>query len=77
MVNVRYSSGTAGFVGQIVVESIKGPFLKPGDSGSLMVTDPGKNPVGLLFAGNRSGKIGFANPIDAVLARFGVTIDGD
>jgi hypothetical protein len=76
-VNVRYSSGTARFVGQIVVESIKGPFLKPGDSGSLMVTDPGRNPVGLLFAGNRSGKIGIANPIDAVLGSFGVDIDDE
>jgi hypothetical protein len=76
-VNVRYSSGIALFLDQIEVVSIKGPFLKPGDSGSLIVTDSGKEPVGLLFAGNRSGKIGFANRIDAVLIRFGVTIDGE
>ncbi len=77
-VNVRYSSGIARFVDQIEVVSIKGPFLKPGDSGSLVVTDdPEKNPVGLLFAGNRSGKIGFANRIDAVLTSFSVTIDGE
>ncbi len=76
-VNVRYSSGTARFVKQIEVVSIKGPFLKPGDSGSLLVTDPGKKPVGLIFAGNRSGKIAIANPIDAVLDKLNVTIDGE
>jgi hypothetical protein len=78
--NIGYSSGSARFVGQIVVESIKGPFLKSGDSGSLLVTDDGNNsPVGLLFAGTRSGKYGIANPIDAVLSALvgGVTIDGN
>ncbi len=75
-VNVGYSSGTARFVHQIVVGGNKGPFIKAGDSGSLLVTDPGKNPVGLLFAGTRSGTA-IANPIGAVLSRFGVTIDGE
>ena len=75
-VNVGYSSGTALFVNQIIVEGNK-PVLKSGDSGSLLVTDPGKSPVGLLFAGNRSGKLGIANDIDNVLAAFVVTIDGD
>ena len=55
----------------------KGRFLKAGDSGSLLVTDPGRNPVGLLFAGNRSGKLAIANPIDRVLGECGVTVDGD
>ncbi|OGG56252.1 MAG: hypothetical protein A3F84_10290 [Candidatus Handelsmanbacteria bacterium RIFCSPLOWO2_12_FULL_64_10] len=73
-VNVGYSSGTAHFVGQIVVQGTK-PFIKAGDSGSLLVTDPGKNPVGLLFAGTSSG-IAIANPIEPVLTRFGVTVDG-
>lgn len=73
-VKVGYNSGTALFVGQIIVESKK-PFLKAGDSGSLVVTDPGRNPVGLLFAGNRSGKLAVANQIDVVLAEFGVTVD--
>lgn len=76
IVNVGYTNGTARFVNQIVVKSKK-PFLKLGDSGSLLVTDPDKNPVGLLFASNRSGKLAIANPIDPVLARFGVTIDGE
>ncbi len=73
---VGYDSGPARFVGQIVVSGDKGPFIKGGDSGSLLVTDPGLNPVGLLFAGNRSGKTAFANQIGKVLDAFGVDIDG-
>ena len=76
-INVGYDKGVARFVGQIEVRSNKGPFIKGGDSGSLLVTDPDRNPVGLLFAGNLNGKTAFANPIGAVLEAFGVTIDGD
>ncbi len=75
-VYIGYSSGTTLFVDQIIVEARK-PFIKGGDSGSLLVTDPGRRPVGLLFAGNGSGKLAIANPIDLVLDRFGVTIDGE
>lgn len=75
-VNVGYSSGTAQFVNQIVVYSHH-PFLKPGDSGSLLVTDNASaNPVGLIFAGDQSGKYGIANPIGPVLQYFNITIDG-
>lgn len=73
-INVGYGSGVARFVDQITVQGIK-PFIKGGDSGSLLVTDPDRNPVGLLFAGNRSGKFAVANRIDLVLTRFGVTVD--
>jgi hypothetical protein len=74
--DVGYSSGTAHFVDQIVVCATKGPFLKAGDSGSLLVTRDGKNrPVGLMFAGNSSGQYGFANPIGAVLSALEVSID--
>ena len=73
---VGYSSGTARFVDQIIVESKK-PVIKAGDSGSLLVTDPDRNPVGLLFAGNQSGKLAVANRIDLVLNRFNVDIDGE
>jgi hypothetical protein len=76
-VNVGYSSGTARFVDQVIVSSNKGAFIKPGDSGSLLVANPGRNPVGLLFAGNRSGKIAIANRIDFVINTLGVTIDGE
>jgi hypothetical protein len=75
-VNVGYSSGTAKFVDQIIVQGRK-PVIKAGDSGSLLVTDPGRDPVGLLFAGNGSGKLAVANSIDEVLSAFGVTIDGE
>jgi len=76
-VNVGYSSGTARFVNQIIVYSRTSAFIKAGDSGSLLVTDNANNsPVGLLFAGDSSGKYGIANPIVPVLNAFGVTIDG-
>ena len=58
-------------------------FIEAGDSGSLLVTDypdspaDDRKPVGLLFAGTDDGSTAVANPIQAVLAAFGVTIDGD
>ena len=77
---VNYGApGVARFVGQFIVG--QAGFSAGGDSGSLIVASgKGKNkadndkPVGLLFAGSSTMTI--ANPIDAVLARFGVTIDG-
>lgn len=78
IVNVGYSGGTARFVNQIVVKPQNGSgFIKSGDSGSLLVNDPGKNPVGLLFAGNSTGSVAIANPIGKVLSEFSVTIDGE
>jgi hypothetical protein len=43
-----------------------------GDSGALVVDAVTPKPVALLFAGG-SG-VAFANPIEAVLARFSVEI---
>lgn len=74
-VNVGYGSGTARFTDQIFIQSRK-PFIKAGDSGSLAVTQAGSQPVGLLFAGDATGKFAVANEIDRVLTRFGVGIDG-
>jgi len=71
-VDVSYDSGTARFVGQIVITP--GSFSAGGDSGSLIVTQDGNHPVGLLFAGSNSYTI--ANPIDPILTRFNVKIDG-
>jgi hypothetical protein len=77
--NINYGGGKiARFVNQIAIQP--GSFSAGGDSGSLIVVD-GKGrdkankgkPVGLLFAG--SILITIANPIDAVLGAFGVTID--
>jgi len=70
-VDVGYDTGVARFVGQIVIKP--GPFSAGGDSGSLIVTEKGNHPVGLLFAG--STLVTIANPIDAVLNRFNVWID--
>jgi len=77
-VAVDYTAGTAIFTNQIEVSAAgkKGGFIKGGDSGSLLVTDPNRQPVGLLFAGDNRGKFGFANRIDLVLDHFGVAIDG-
>lgn len=62
----------ARFVDQIGITP--GSFSDGGDSGSLIVTnDNNKNPVGLLFAGSSTRTL--ANPINAVLQRFNVTID--
>ncbi len=74
---VDYGPGPdARFTGQFVVSP--GSFSAPGDSGSLIVVASGpdeRKPVGLLFAGSAAYTI--ANPIDEVLARFGVNIVGD
>ena len=72
-VRVDYGGGQiAEFVHQIVIGG--GGFSKAGDSGSLVVSQDGLHPVGLLFAGGRSATI--ANPISDILTTFGVTIDG-
>jgi len=79
VVNVGYDTGVARFVNQIVISP--GSFSAGGDSGSLVVFD-GKGrdkaqdlkPIGLLFAG--SSFVTIANPIDLVLDRFGVDVDG-
>ena len=73
-VKVGYGPGkTAKFVNQIVIEP--GGFSDGGDSGSLIVTEVGLNPVGLLFAGSSSHTI--ANRIDLVLERFNVSVVGE
>ena len=64
----------AHFVNQFSIPDGSVPFSAAGDSGSLVVATGSNNPVGLLFAGGDGLTI--ANPIDAVLQRFGVTIDG-
>ncbi len=66
-----YTLGMTRFSGQIGITP--GDFSDSGDSGSLIVTETGNNPVGLLFAGGSTAT--FANPIGLVLERFGVTID--
>lgn len=73
-VRVNYGpSGVALFRNQIVIVSLtSAPFSQGGDSGSLIVTDAGNKPLGLLFAGSASHTI--ANPIAAVLAALKVSV---
>ncbi len=75
-IDVGYRDGKARFEGQIVISG-RG-FSAGGDSGSLVVTKGlllgDRRPVGLLFAGTQTTTL--ANPIDLVLDRFGITIDG-
>lgn len=67
------TSGIAVFRNQIVIRSLTtSPFSAGGDSGSLIVSDVGNRPVGLLFAGSSSHTI--ANPITTVLTKLGVSI---
>jgi hypothetical protein len=65
------------FHGQIVVSNPSQQFLRPGDSGSLLVEDVSPNPraIGLLFSGNKSSA--FANPIDQVLNFLGASLVGN
>jgi len=64
----------AHYANQFSVPDGSVPFSASGDSGSLLVTQGSNNPVGLLFAGGEGLTI--ANPIDPILQRFDVTIDG-
>ncbi|MDX1661429.1 MAG: PKD domain-containing protein, partial [Gemmatimonadota bacterium] len=64
-------AASATFTDQIAIGS--GTFSDGGDSGSLIVSQSGTNPVGLLFAGSSTRTL--ANRIDLVLDRFGVTVD--
>ena len=74
-VMIRYDKGQTRFVKQVIIQGSNGSFSAGGDSGSLIVTQSGNNPVALLFAGSSSTTIG--NPIGLVLGAFGgVTIDG-
>jgi hypothetical protein len=73
-VNVCYDDfcdNVAQFTDQIIITP--GSFSGGGDSGSLIVTQEGNHPVGLLFAGSDTDTI--ANRIDLVLDRFDVTVD--
>lgn len=78
-VNVNYRTGVARFVGQIMIVGNSQLFSTGGDSGSLIVSKglgfADRLPVGLLFAGSASNTI--ANPIDPVLDRFNVTVEGN
>jgi hypothetical protein len=79
---IAYPAGNVLFRGQLIVSN-RAPstvFTRPGDSGALVVTDPGREPVGLLIAGNSTGTVGILNQIQEVLDAFSslqVAIDGE
>ena len=64
-------AGVAWFEDQIVVEGGSVPFSAAGDSGAVIV-DADNHPVALLFASDDQHTL--ANPIDAVLDAFGMTV---
>ena len=66
-------SDIARFGDQISITS--GGFSAGGDSGSLIVTQEGNHPVGLLFAGSDTNTL--ANRISTVLTTLGVIIDSE
>lgn len=76
-IDVGYATGTARFEDQIVISG--SGFSAGGDSGSLIVSKGvllgDRRPVGLLFAGTATTTL--ANPIDLVLDRFKIRIDGN
>jgi len=77
--SLAYGNGTAFFVDQIEISPTNAPlFSNAGDSGSLIVSDEldgDRFPVALLFAG--AGPLTAANPIQAVLDFYDMTVDGD
>ena len=70
--NVTVDGSLAYFENQIAIVGNFGLFSERGDSGSLVLDNPGSHSVGLLFAGDKTHTL--ANPIHAVLNRFGATI---
>ena len=77
IIGVNYWCGSARFVGQIAIQPAhkNTEFAIGGDSGSLVVTDNSSTqPVALLFG--KSGTTVFATPVQTVLTRFNVTVDG-
>jgi hypothetical protein len=76
-VTVQYQRGCGGgkkfnvsYTGQVVINS--STFSAGGDSGSVIFSNSGKNPVALLFAGSSTATIG--NPAILVLTRLSAVL---
>jgi hypothetical protein len=70
---------TAHYTGQMAIVGDGVPFSKEGDSGSLVVTTPALQPIGLLIGGSIDQSDvaqphSFASPIQLILDRFLMTI---
>jgi hypothetical protein len=66
--------GTFRFSNQFRVRGARRPFSDNGDSGALVTTLPGNQPVGLLFSGNAARNVSFCNDIAAVTRALDVSI---
>jgi len=64
---VTYPTGSSTLQNTFSVKRVSGAFSMAGDSGSLITTDPGNQPVGLLFAGD-TNLTTYANNLSTVLA---------
>jgi hypothetical protein len=71
-VKVNYDLGLLTFSDQIIIFGGTSSFSDAGDSGSLIVEQTGKRPVGLLFGGSTAYTI--ANHIEDVLNELKVSI---
>lgn len=75
---ISYPEGELVFDDQIEVAGDPGPFSRGGDSGSVIWTRDGRNPVGLLFAGSTQGGpdgtgLTYANVLTTALQQLGAT----
>ena len=71
-VKIGYDLGTLTFTDQIIIVGGRKSFSDAGDSGSLIVEQKSKRPVGLLFGGSDTHTI--ANHIEDVLEQLSVNI---
>ena len=71
-IRVQYTDGIATFANQVQIKGNQGSFSRAGDSGSLIVTQSGRIPIALLFAGGQTST--FGNPIGPVLQAVGGSI---
>jgi hypothetical protein len=70
--NAKQFKGTVWFNDVWTIRgSVKTPFARQGDSGSLVVTKDGTKAVGLLFAVNGTGEYGWVIPMPRVVQAFG------
>jgi hypothetical protein len=53
------------------VRAAEGDFALPGDSGSLVITEDGRQAVGIIFAVDRVGRYAHMAPMDYVRTLFG------
>jgi hypothetical protein len=77
---VGFDMGNVRFDGQIEIEGAgAASFSEGGDSGSIIFTGEERNPFALLFAGSDTGGdngqgLTYANPLDVVLSKLGVSL---